>query len=78
MLLGRKNWGAQQGVLGPYELERPIPYVLITHIGVHSKNCTNVHTCSIMMRTLQDAAIAEKYLSDIQSNFYVRSTEHHL
>ncbi|XP_049547531.1 uncharacterized protein LOC125958307 [Anopheles darlingi] len=71
MLLGRKNWGAQQGVQGPYELESPIPYVLITHIGVHSKNCTNVHTCSIMMRTLQDAAIAEKYLSDIQSNFYL-------
>ncbi|XP_058065793.1 peptidoglycan-recognition protein LA-like [Anopheles bellator] len=71
MLIDRNNWGAQQGVQGKYELVPPIPYVLITHIGVHSRQCMNVHTCSIQMRTLQDAAIAEKNLQDIQSNFYL-------
>uniref|UniRef100_A0A1Y9GZ03 Peptidoglycan recognition protein family domain-containing protein n=1 Tax=Anopheles dirus TaxID=7168 RepID=A0A1Y9GZ03_9DIPT len=71
MVIDRKNWGAQQGVRGPYELEHPIPYVLITHIGVHSENCSDVHVCSIKMRTLQDAAIAERSLRDIPSNFYM-------
>uniref|UniRef100_A0A3F2YX61 Peptidoglycan recognition protein family domain-containing protein n=1 Tax=Anopheles farauti TaxID=69004 RepID=A0A3F2YX61_9DIPT len=71
MVIDRHNWGAQQGVRGPYELEHPIPYVLITHIGVHSENCTDVHVCSIKMRTLQDAAIAERSLRDIPSNFYI-------
>ncbi|XP_050072780.1 peptidoglycan-recognition protein LA-like [Anopheles maculipalpis] len=71
MVIDRNNWGAQQGVHGPYELTHPIPYVLITHIGVHSEICSDVHVCSIKMRTLQDAAIAERSLQDIQSNFYV-------
>uniref|UniRef100_A0A3F2YVD5 Peptidoglycan recognition protein family domain-containing protein n=1 Tax=Anopheles culicifacies TaxID=139723 RepID=A0A3F2YVD5_9DIPT len=71
MVIDRNNWGAQQGVHGPYELTHPIPYVLITHIGVHSENCSDVHVCSIKMRTLQDAAIAERSLHDIPSNFYI-------
>uniref|UniRef100_A0A2Y9D1P3 Peptidoglycan recognition protein family domain-containing protein n=1 Tax=Anopheles funestus TaxID=62324 RepID=A0A2Y9D1P3_ANOFN len=71
MIINRNNWGAQQGVHGPYELTHPIPYVLITHIGVHSENCPDVHVCSIKMRTLQDAAIAERSLQDIPSNFYI-------
>uniref|UniRef100_A0A2Y9D2Z7 Peptidoglycan recognition protein family domain-containing protein n=1 Tax=Anopheles merus TaxID=30066 RepID=A0A2Y9D2Z7_ANOME len=71
MVIDRHNWGAQQGVHGPYKLPHPIPYVLITHIGVHSEICSDVHVCSIKMRTLQDAAIAEKSLQDIPSNFYV-------
>uniref|UniRef100_A0A8W7NYT1 Peptidoglycan recognition protein family domain-containing protein n=1 Tax=Anopheles atroparvus TaxID=41427 RepID=A0A8W7NYT1_ANOAO len=71
MIIDRSNWGAQQNIRGPYDLTHPIPYVLITHIGVHAKNCTNVHMCSIKMRTLQDAAIAEKSLQDIPSNFYL-------
>uniref|UniRef100_A0A9I3FGV2 Peptidoglycan recognition protein family domain-containing protein n=1 Tax=Anopheles epiroticus TaxID=199890 RepID=A0A9I3FGV2_9DIPT len=70
MVIDRKNWGAQD-VRGPYELPHPIPYVLITHIGVHSEHCTDVHVCSIKMRTLQDAAIAERSLLDIPSNFYL-------
>ncbi|KRF84508.1 peptidoglycan-recognition protein LA isoform X3 [Drosophila virilis] len=52
-------------------LQRPIPYVLITHIGVQSIPCVNLYKCSIKMRTIQDSAIAEKNLPDIQSNFYV-------
>ncbi|XP_058123110.1 peptidoglycan-recognition protein LA-like [Anopheles ziemanni] len=71
MIIDRSNWGAQQNIRGPYDLTHPIPYVLITHVGVHAKNCTNVHMCSIKMRTLQDAAIAEKSLRDIPSNFYL-------
>ncbi|XP_053663528.1 peptidoglycan-recognition protein LA-like [Anopheles marshallii] len=71
VVIDRNNWGAQPGVHGPYELTHPIPYVLITHIGVHSENCPDVHVCSIKMRTLQDAAIAERSLQDIPSNFYI-------
>ncbi|XP_052895593.1 peptidoglycan-recognition protein LA-like [Anopheles moucheti] len=70
VVIDRNNWGAQN-VHGPYELTHPIPYVLITHIGVHSENCPDVHVCSIKMRTLQDAAIAERNLQDIPSNFYI-------
>lgn len=53
------------------ELTHPIPYVLVTHVGVQSNPCDNVYNCSIKMRTIQDSAIAEKSLEDLPANFYV-------
>ncbi|XP_067644487.1 peptidoglycan-recognition protein LA isoform X2 [Eurosta solidaginis] len=72
LVIDRDQWGASElakNLIIP--LKHPIPYVLITHIGVQSKPCENVYKCSIKMRTIQDSAIAEKNLPDIQSNFYV-------
>ncbi|XP_034657820.1 peptidoglycan-recognition protein LA isoform X1 [Drosophila subobscura] len=72
LVIDRIQWGASTNVRPlTVPLRRPIPYVLITHIGVQSIPCSNVYKCSIKMRTIQDAAVAEKILPDIQSNFYV-------
>ncbi|KAH8302028.1 hypothetical protein KR044_001957, partial [Drosophila immigrans] len=72
LVIERLQWGASDHApLLTVPLLRPIPYVLITHIGVQSTPCTNLYRCSIKMRTIQDSAIAEKSLPDIQSNFYV-------
>lgn len=72
LVIDRKQWGAADI---PNELnkslEHPIPYVLITHIGVQSKPCDNLYNCSIKMRTIQDSAIAEKKWGDLPANFYV-------
>lgn len=74
LVIDRKQWGA---VNIPNEfikkLEHPIPYVLITHIGVQSRPCDNVYNCSIKMRTIQDSAIAERKWHDLPANFYVSS-----
>uniref|UniRef100_A0A182N1R8 Peptidoglycan recognition protein family domain-containing protein n=1 Tax=Anopheles dirus TaxID=7168 RepID=A0A182N1R8_9DIPT len=71
MVIERRNWGSQVGVSGSIQLEHPVQYVLVTHIGIRSKNCTGMHECSNRMRMLQDAAIAERNLQDIPSNFYL-------
>ncbi|XP_062128696.1 peptidoglycan-recognition protein LA isoform X1 [Drosophila sulfurigaster albostrigata] len=72
LVIERVQWGASEHAqLLTVPLTSPIPYVLITHIGVQSTPCTNLYRCSIKMRTIQDSAIAEKNLPDIQSNFYV-------
>ncbi|XP_058456824.1 uncharacterized protein LOC131434187 [Malaya genurostris] len=71
LVIDRHNWGAQETVRGPYPLISPIPYVLITHIGVQSSPCFDMYKCSIKMRTIQDAAIAEQGLPDIPNNFYL-------
>ncbi|XP_058831720.1 peptidoglycan-recognition protein LA isoform X2 [Topomyia yanbarensis] len=71
LVIDRHNWGAQEAARGPYPLHSPIPYVLITHIGVQSSPCLNMYKCSIKMRTIQDAAIAEQSLPDIPNNFYL-------
>lgn len=71
LVIDRKQWGASEYANISYTLEHPIPYVLITHVGVQSTPCFNVYKCSIKMRTIQDSAIAERGLPDITSNFYV-------
>ncbi|XP_030372626.1 peptidoglycan-recognition protein LA [Scaptodrosophila lebanonensis] len=72
LIIDRDQWGASERARPlTVPLRKPIPYVLITHIGVQSIPCVNVYKCSIKMRTIQDSAIAEKNLPDIQSNFYV-------
>jgi len=72
LVIDREQWGAAKTTPAlTIPLKRPIPYVLITHIGVQSLPCENIYKCSIKMRTIQDSAIAEKGLPDIQSNFYV-------
>ncbi|XP_030570580.1 peptidoglycan-recognition protein LA isoform X2 [Drosophila novamexicana] len=72
LVIERVQWGASDRSRQlTMPLQRPIPYVLITHIGVQSIPCVNLYKCSIKMRTIQDSAIAEKNLPDIQSNFYV-------
>ncbi|KAH8259818.1 hypothetical protein KR026_011413 [Drosophila bipectinata] len=72
LVIDREQWGAAKTTPAlTIPLKRPIPYVLITHIGVQSLPCENIYKCSIKMRTIQDSAIAEKSLPDIQSNFYV-------
>lgn len=72
LVIDRKRWGAAHI---PNELsknlEHPIPYVIITHIGVQSRPCDNLYNCSIKMRTIQDSAIAEKKWNDLPANFYV-------
>lgn len=74
LVIERVQWGASDRSRQlTMPLQRPIPYVLITHIGVQSIPCVNLYKCSIKMRTIQDSAIAEKNLPDIQSNFYVSS-----
>uniref|UniRef100_A0A6P4EEA6 Peptidoglycan-recognition protein LA isoform X1 n=3 Tax=Drosophila rhopaloa TaxID=1041015 RepID=A0A6P4EEA6_DRORH len=72
LVIDREQWGAAKTTPAlTIPLKRPIPYVLITHIGVQSLPCENIYKCSIKMRTIQDSAVAEKHLPDIQSNFYV-------
>lgn len=72
LVVDRLQWGASELANKlTVPLEHPIPYVLITHIGVQSTPCYTIYKCSIKMRTIQDSAIAEKGLPDIQSNFYV-------
>lgn len=71
MIIDRNNWGTQDDVQATVRLERPVPYVVVTHIGVKTKNCTDIYQCSNKMRILQDAAIGERYLPDIPSNFYI-------
>ena len=72
LVVDRLQWGASELANKlKVPLEHPIPYVLITHIGVQSTPCYNIYKCSIKMRTIQDSAIAEKGLPDIQANFYV-------
>ncbi|XP_034480260.1 peptidoglycan-recognition protein LA isoform X2 [Drosophila innubila] len=72
LVIERVQWGTSETPIKlKRPLHRPVPYVLITHIGVQSVPCYNLYKCSIKMRTIQDAAIAEKNLPDIQSNFYV-------
>lgn len=72
LVIDRVQWGASKTTPAlVIPLRRPIPYVLITHVGVQSLPCENIYKCSIKMRTIQDSAIAEKSLPDIQSNFYV-------
>lgn len=71
LVIDRIQWGSSDRSVRKHRLEQPIPYVLITHIGVQSVPCYNVYKCSIKMRTIQDAAIAEKNLTDIPANFYV-------
>ncbi|XP_032598800.1 peptidoglycan-recognition protein LA isoform X2 [Drosophila grimshawi] len=72
LVIDRVQWGASEGDRHlTVPLPSPIPYVLITHIGVQSQPCLNLYKCSIKMRTIQDSAKAEKKLPDIQSNFYV-------
>uniref|UniRef100_A0A182SH17 Peptidoglycan recognition protein family domain-containing protein n=1 Tax=Anopheles maculatus TaxID=74869 RepID=A0A182SH17_9DIPT len=73
MIIDRRNWGSQPEAHGSVPLEHPIEYVLITHIGVPTKNCSGMHECSNRMRMLQDAAIGERNLPDIPSNFYLGS-----
>lgn len=72
LVIDRKQWGAANI---PNEftknLEHPILYVIITHIGVQSRPCDNLYNCSIKMRTVQDSAIAEKRWNDLPANFYV-------
>ncbi|EDW18395.2 peptidoglycan-recognition protein LA isoform X1 [Drosophila mojavensis] len=72
LVIERVQWGASDRSKPlKIPLQHPIPYVLITHVGVQSTPCVNLYKCSIKMRTIQDSAIAEKSLPDIQSNFYV-------
>ncbi|XP_062543622.1 peptidoglycan-recognition protein LA isoform X1 [Armigeres subalbatus] len=71
LVIDRQNWGAQADTRGPYPLKHPTPYVLITHIGVQSTPCLDMYRCSIKMRTIQDAAVAELSLPDIPNNFYL-------
>lgn len=71
LIIDRKQWGDSQLSKLTNKLTHPIPYVMITHIGVQSTPCKNVYKCSIKMRTIQDSAIAEKSLPDLPANFYV-------
>lgn len=74
LIIDRKQWGSIQideSSTKAVPLAHPIPYVIITHIGVQSKPCDNVYNCSIKMRTIQDSAIAERGLIDMPANFYV-------
>uniref|UniRef100_A0A2M4BZR4 Putative peptidoglycan recognition protein la n=1 Tax=Anopheles marajoara TaxID=58244 RepID=A0A2M4BZR4_9DIPT len=71
MIIDRSNWGSQEGIKAPLPLERPVSYVIITHVGLASKPCTDVYQCSNKMRVLQDAAIGERHLPDLPSNFYI-------
>ncbi|XP_017053503.1 LOW QUALITY PROTEIN: peptidoglycan-recognition protein LA-like [Drosophila ficusphila] len=72
LVIGRDQWGATNttsALIIP--LRRPIPYVLITHIGEQALPCENVYQCLIRMQTTQDSDIAQKGLPDLQSNFYI-------
>uniref|UniRef100_A0A2M4ATJ4 Putative peptidoglycan recognition protein la n=1 Tax=Anopheles triannulatus TaxID=58253 RepID=A0A2M4ATJ4_9DIPT len=71
MIIDRSNWGSQEDAKAPLQLERPVSYVIITHVGLASKPCTDVYQCSNKMRVLQDAAIGERHLPDLPSNFYI-------
>ncbi|XP_058058503.1 peptidoglycan-recognition protein LA-like isoform X1 [Anopheles bellator] len=71
MIIDRRNWGSQDDVSASVQLKRPISYVIVTHIGVSSKACTDVYQCSNKLRILQDAAIGERHLPDLPSNFYI-------
>lgn len=75
LVIDRKQWGsselADKSTAIKTPLKHPVPYVLITHVGVQSRPCNNVYNCSIKMRTLQDSSIAEKRFDDLPANFYV-------
>lgn len=76
LIIDRHQWGAnghnkKDKSSEIQTLDHPIPYVIITHVGVQSKPCHNVYKCSIKMRTIQDSAIAERGLPDLPANFYV-------
>ncbi|XP_061500943.1 peptidoglycan-recognition protein LA isoform X1 [Anopheles gambiae] len=71
MIIERRNWGSQVDAHASIQLEHPVQYVIVTHIGLRSKNCTGMHECANRMRMLQDAAIGERNLPDIPSNFYL-------
>ncbi|CAD7003637.1 unnamed protein product [Ceratitis capitata] len=61
LVVDREQWGASElSKTLTIPLKHPIPYVIITHIGVQSIPCLTVYKCSIKMRTIQDSAIAEK------------------
>lgn len=73
LIIDRHQWGA-----GPSRLSRaarhlqpPIPHVIVTHVGVQSRPCDTVYNCSVKMRTIQDAAVAQKGADDVNANFYV-------
>ena len=73
LVIDRKQWGSTEvNADGQLPLlKHPIPYVLVSHVGVQSNPCDNVYNCSIKMRTIQDSAIAERSLDDLPANFYV-------
>lgn len=74
LVIDRRQWGSSQDSNSTgqmIKLDHPIPYVMITHIGVQSEPCNNVYQCSIKMRTIQDSTIAERRLPDMTANFYV-------
>lgn len=73
LIIDRHQWGAGPSKLanGGKRLQAPIPHVIITHVGVQSRPCDTVFNCSIKMRTIQDSAVAEKGLDDVNANFYV-------
>lgn len=73
LIIDRRQWGASdiKDASHNIPLPHPIRYVIITHIGMQSRPCDNVYSCSIKMRTIQDSAIAERGLSDLSANFYV-------
>uniref|UniRef100_A0A0K8VH19 Peptidoglycan-recognition protein LA n=1 Tax=Bactrocera latifrons TaxID=174628 RepID=A0A0K8VH19_BACLA len=70
LVIDREQWGASElSKTLTVPLKHPIPYVIITHIGVQSKPCETVYKCSIKMRTIQDSAIAEKKLTRHSGEF---------
>lgn len=73
LIIDRIQWGARDSRVADDapRLQRPVPHVIITHVGVQSNPCGNVYNCSVKMRTIQDAAIAEKGQDDLNANFYV-------
>lgn len=74
LVIDRKQWGTldlSENIKLMKALQHPVNYVLVTHVGIQTTTCDNVYFCSIKMRILQDAAVAEKTFLDIQSNFYV-------
>jgi hypothetical protein len=69
-----KNWGSNNnsGFSRMHKLEHPISMVIIGHVGVQSKPCFTIYSCSIKIRSVQDNAVASKNLPEIGGNFYVR------
>lgn len=70
-VIPRVEWGGLDvNNSNKFKLNPPIPYVMITHLGVQSLPCETVYDCSVQMRTIQDSAIAEKRIGDMPANFY--------